>query len=147
MSTIPVTSPRTPAPGTARRPSSARGLLVADAGLCAVTGVLAAALAPAVADLLGPDVPTVAVRVVGVALVVYALDLALVAARGSATWVRRTALAAAFGNVAWVAATVGLVAAGAFSTAGAVVVLTVAAVVGDVGLLQLRAARAAGARG
>ena len=115
-------------------------LLRLDAALCAGTGLLAAAAAPGVADVLGPDVSTTVVRAVGIALLVYAADLALVS-RASATWVRRAGLAAGTGNVVWEVGTVGLVVAGAFSAGGAVVALAVAAVVGGLGLLQLRAAR------
>jgi hypothetical protein len=50
------------------------------------------------------------------------------------------ALAAGVGNVAWEVATVLLVAVGAFSVLGAGVALGVAAVVGGLGVLQLRAA-------
>ena len=117
-----------------------RTLLRADAALCAVTGVIAAAAAAAVADLLGPDVSTTVVRVVGIALVLYALDLG-VTSRMATKWQRPVALAAGVGNVAWVAATIALVALGAFSTAGALVALALAVVVGELGVLQLRAVR------
>lgn len=115
-----------------------RLLLRVDAALCAATGLLAALAAGPLADLLGTS--STAVRVVGVALVVWALDLALLA-RASARVVRRTAVAAGVGNLAWEVASIALVAAGAFSAVGAVVVLLVAAVVGGLGLLQLRALR------
>lgn len=117
-----------------------RTLLRADAALCAGTGLLAAAAAPAVADLLGPDVGTTVLRVVGLALVLYALDLALVARAGD-RWQRPVALVAGAGNVAWVAATAVLVGLGAFSATGAAMALAVGAVVGGLGVLQLRACR------
>jgi hypothetical protein len=113
-------------------------LLRLDAGVCAATGLLAAAAPAAVADALGPDVPTAAVRWVGVALVVWAVDAALLA-RGSRRVLRRTALVAGVGNLACEPATVVLVALGAFSTVGAGLALSVAAVVGGLGMLQLRA--------
>jgi hypothetical protein len=128
------------APHALTRTSSLRALLRVDAALCAGTGLLAAVASTAVADLLGPDVSATAVRVVGVALVVYAVDLALVS-RASTSWLRRVALAAGIGNLAWELATVVLVVLGAFSTAGAVVALVLAAVVGGLGVLQLRALR------
>lgn len=128
--TAPTTAP------TAR----AASLLRVDAALCAVTGLLAALAAPQVADLLGPDVPTAAVRVVGVALVLWAVDAALLA-RASGGLLRRTTVAAGVANLAWEVATVVLVALGAFSVTGAVVALAVAAPVGVLGLLQLWAAR------
>lgn len=117
-----------------------RTLLRADTALCGVTGLVAAAAAAQVADLLGPDVGTTTVRIVGIALVLYALDLALIS-RASVRWQRPAALVAGVGNVAWVAATIVLVAVGAFSTLGALVALAVAVVVGELGVLQLRAAR------
>ena len=105
----------TPAPRTwATDPA---GLLRLDAVLCAATGLLAAAAPAAVADALGPDVPSAAVRWVGVALVVWAVDAALLS-RGSGRLVRRTTLLAGVANLAWEVATVGLVAAGAFLAAG-----------------------------
>lgn len=122
--------------------SRLRSLLRMDAALCAVTGLVAAAAAGPVADLLGPDVSTTVVRVVGIALALYALDLGLTS-RAAVRWQRPAALAAGAGNVAWVAASVVLVALGAFSTVGAVVALVVAAVVGELGVLQLRAGRRA----
>ena len=72
-------------------------LLRLDAVVCAGTGLLAVAAAATVADALGPDVPTTAVRWVGVALVVWAVDAAVLA-RGSRRVVRRTALAAGLAN-------------------------------------------------
>ena len=115
-------------------------LLRVDAVLCGATGLLAAAAPAAVADALGPDVPTAAVRWVGVALVVWAVDAALLA-RASRRVVRRTALAAGVANLVWELATVVLVALGAFSLVGAGLALAVAAVVGGLGVLQLRALR------
>ena len=117
-----------------------RTLLRADAALCAVTGLVAAAAAGPVADLLGPDVSTLVVRVVGLALIAYALDLALTS-RAAARWQRPATLGAGLGNVAWVIATLVLVGLGAFSTLGAGVALLVGAVVGELGVLQLKAAR------
>lgn len=133
------TTAPTTAPTNTVEAGRLRTLLRADAALCAATGLLAAAAAGPVADLLGPDVGTPAVRVVGVVLVVYALDLAVVS-RAAARWQRPVARVAGVGNVAWVVATAGLVAFGAFSAGGAAVALLVAAVVGGLGLLQLRAA-------
>jgi hypothetical protein len=115
-------------------------LLRVDAVLCGTTGLLAAAAPAAVADALGPDVPPAAVRWVGVALVVWAVDAALLA-RASRRVLRRTALAAGVANLAWEVATVVLVALGAFSVVGAGLALAVAAVVGGLGVLQLRALR------
>ena len=115
-------------------------LLRLDAAVCAVTGLVAAAAPAVVADALGPDVPTAAVRWVGVALLVWAADAALLS-RGSRRVQRRTVLAAGVGNLGWELATVVLVALGAFSTVGAGLALAVAAVAGGLGVLQLRALR------
>ena len=122
------------------RTTDLAALLRVDAVLCAATGVLAAAAPAAVADVLGPDVPTAAVRWVGVALVVWAADAALLS-RTSGRLLRRTAAAAGVANLAWELATVVLVALGALSLTGAVLALAVAAVVGGLGVLQLRALR------
>ena len=130
------------APLTHRRTTDLAGLLRLDAVTSAASGALALAAAPVVADALGPDVSTTVVRVVGVALLVWAADLALLS-RASGRLLRRGTAAVAVVNVAWEVATVVLVAAGAFSVGGAVLALAVAAVVGGLGLLQLRAPRAA----
>ena len=126
-----------PAAGTTAR---LRTLLRADAAYCAVLGLAAAPAAGAVADLLGPDVPTTVVRVVGIALVLYALDLA-VTSRLADRWQRPVAGLAAVGNAAWVLATLVLVVLGAFSTTGAVVALVVALIAAELGVLQLRTLR------
>lgn len=130
------------APATDRT-ARLRTLLRADAALCTGTGLVAAATPGAVADLLGTDVSPTVVRVVGLALLVYALDLALTS-RAAARWQRPAALGAGIGNVVWDLATLVLVAVGAFSPLGAVVALAVGAVVGGLGVLQLRAARRSG---
>ena len=128
------------APAPVTRDARLRTLLRVDAALCAGTGAVAAAAPSAVAALLGPDVPAAVVRVVAIALVVWALDVLLLArTRGRA--LTSAVLVAAAGGLAWEVATVVLVAVGAFSVAGAVVALVVAAVVGGLGLLQLRATR------
>ena len=117
-----------------------RALLRADAAFCAALGLAAAVPTAAVADLLGSDVSPALVRVVGVALVLYALDLAVTSVLAD-RWQRPVAAVAAAGNAAWVLATVGLVLAGALSTGGAVAALLVAAVAAELGVLQLRALR------
>ena len=116
------------------------GLLRLDAAVCGLTGLLAAAAPSAVADVLGPDVPPSVVRWVGAALVVWALDAALLS-RTSGRLLRRTVLLAAGGNLAWEAATVVLVVLGAFSFGGAALALAVGALAGGLGVLQLRAVR------
>lgn len=128
-------------PVARRRSSALAGLLRLDAALCAATGALAVAAAPVVAEVLGPDITATAVRVVGVALLVWAVDVALLT-RASGRLLRRGAVAVAGVNLAWEVATIALVLAGAFSAFGAGLALAVGAVVGGLGLLQLRALRA-----
>lgn len=135
---IATTTPATPRAATGE--ARLRTLLRADAALCAVSGLLAAVAAPVVADLLGPDVSSTVVRVGGFALLVWALD-ALLLSRTSGRLLRRSAALAAAGNMAWEVGTVVLVALGAFSVSGAVLALLLAAVVGGLGVLQLRALR------
>ena len=137
-----MTAPTLSRPSTGSWTTDLAALLRLDAVLCGVTGLLAAAAPAAVADVLGPDVPTAVVRWVGVALAVWAVDAALLA-RTSGRVLRRTALAAGVATLVWEGATVVLVALGAFSVAGAGVALAVGAVVGGLGLLQLRALRPA----
>jgi len=124
----------------AARTRRLRTLLQADAAYCGVFGAGAALAAPAAADLLGPDVSTTVVRIVGIILVVWALDAALLS-RTSGRLLTHTATAAAAGNIAWEVATIVLIAMGAFSTGGAVLALGIAAIAGVLGLLQIRAVR------
>jgi hypothetical protein len=134
-----MTAPTLTRPAARPWTTDLRTLLRVDAVLCAATGVVALTAATAVADVLGPDVPTSAVRAVGLALVVWAVDVALLS-RARGRLLRRGAVAVAAVNVAWEVAT-RLVVAGAFSLGGGVLALAVAAVVGGLGLLQLRAVR------
>ncbi len=135
-----MTATTLPRPAARSRTTDLHALLRVDAALCAATGAVAVAAAAPVADVLGPDVPTSAVRAVGLALLVWAVDVALLS-RARGRLLRRGAVAVAAVNVAWEVATVGLVIAGAFSLPGGVLALAVAAVVGGLGLLQLRAVR------
>ncbi|TAL21807.1 MAG: hypothetical protein EPN99_06975 [Frankiales bacterium] len=120
---------------TARR----RTLLRADAALCAALGLPAAIAPAAVADLLGTGASTTLLRVVGVALVLYAVDLAVVS-RLADRWQRPVVLVAGVGSLAWTAGTVALVVAGAFSTTGAVLALVAGVLTAELGVLQLRSA-------
>lgn len=127
----------TPALGTTAR---RRTLLRVDAALCAALGIPAAVAPAAAADLLGTDASTTLLRVIGIALVLYAVDLAVVS-RLADRWQRPVTLAAGIGSLAWTAATVVLVVAGAFSTPAAVAALVLGIAVAELGVLQLRAAR------
>jgi hypothetical protein len=126
----------TPATDTTARQ---RTLLRVDAVLCAALGLPAAIAPGSVADLLGTDASPTLVRVVGIALVLYALDLAVLS-RLDARWQRPVVLAAGVGSLAWTIATVALVVAGAFSTTGAVLALVVGVLTAELGVLQLRSA-------
>lgn len=117
-----------------------RALLRVDAAVCALLGLPAATAPAAVADLLGTNASTTLLRLVGVVLVLYAVDLAVVS-RLADRWQRPVTLAAGVGSLAWTAATVALVALGAFSATGAVLALVVGVGVAELGVLQLRAAR------
>lgn len=116
-----------------------RTLLRVDAALCAALGLPAAIAPAAVADLLGTGASTTLLRVVGVALVLYAVDLAVVS-RLADRWQRPVLLVAGVGSLAWTAGTVALVVAGAFSTTGAVLALVVGVLTAELGVLQLRSA-------
>jgi len=129
--TVLVTPTPTPTAATPRR------LLQADAASAAALGVPLAVAAPAISDLLGTSSVTV-VRWVGVALVVYAVDL-LLAARSR--WARPALLVAGIGSIAWEVASLAVAAFGGLSSVGTAVVVGQGLAVGAFGLLQLRAAR------
>ena len=116
-----------------------RTLLRVDAALCAALGLPAAIAPGSVADLLGTGASTTLLRVVGVALVLYAVDLAVVS-RLADRWQRPVLLVAGVGSLAWTAGTVALVVAGAFSTTGAVLALVAGVLTAELGVLQLRSA-------
>ncbi|HEV2809610.1 MAG TPA: SRPBCC family protein [Acidimicrobiales bacterium] len=118
--------------------SAVRNVLRTNAVVSASTGLLAALAGGPLAGLL--DVPSVAVRGIGVGLV--AFSAGLVAAAG----VRHRRLpgltrAIAAADVTWVVASAGLIAAGVFSLAGSVVVGAAGLVVGAFALLEVRGAR------
>ena len=119
--------------------TSPRLLLQVDAALCAGIGVPLALAAPSVADLLGTSQSSV-VRWVGVALVVCALDL-LLASRSR--WSRRAVLGAGAGSIAWELASLAVAVLGGLSGVGTALVVSQGLVVGALGVLQLRAGRAA----
>lgn len=113
-------------------------LLLTDAGLSGALGLALAAAAGPVADLLGTDATTT-VRWVGVALVLLAVDLVLLA---RSRFVRPAVLAAGVGSLAWEAASLVTAAVADLSTTGTVLVVAQGLVFGALGLLQLRSARA-----
>ena len=117
--------------------ASAAALLRLDGALCAAMGLAMAVAADPVATLVGTDA-TVVVRVVGIALVVYAIGLAVSA---GTRWARPALRAAAIGNIAWEAASLAVAALADLSTAGRVLVAAQGLAVGVLALVQLRAGR------
>jgi hypothetical protein len=113
-------------------------LLRLDAALCAAHGLPAVVAAPALADVLGPDVPAPAVLAVGVALVGYALGLLLLSRSHLVTSATRVA---GIGSLAWEVALLALVVLGAFSVGGAAVAVVSALTTGLLGVVQLRSVR------
>ncbi len=123
----------TAAPTAERR---LRLLLGIDAAVTGISGLIALAAPEGVADVLGVDA-TGWVRLVGVVLVLLAVDLALVA-RASVPTLRRWTPAFAVADFTWVAATVVLIALGAFSGGGTVLAAVAGVAALEVGLLKLR---------
>lgn len=117
--------------------SNLRTVLRINAATSLPTGLLALVAAPWVGDGIGVE-STLLIRLVGAGLVVFAVDVLLVAASDRVTTLAKLVSAA---DLAWVAGTLVLVAAGAFSTLGAALMLAVAAVVGTLGITQLRLSR------
>ncbi|HEU0102545.1 MAG TPA: hypothetical protein VFR07_09520 [Mycobacteriales bacterium] len=124
-------------PTTSSTTSPAVGLLRLDGVLCAAMGLTLAIGAEPVAELLG-TASTGVLRVVGVALVLYGLDLVLLA---PTRWARGVLRAAGIGNLAWEVASLAVAALADLSTTGRVLVAVQGLVVGALGLVQLRAAR------
>ncbi len=123
-----------PAPAAS---TSASRLLRVDAALSAAVGLPMAIVAGAVADLLGTGAVGV-VRWVGVAFLVYALDLAVVS---RTRWAGRTLRVVALGNLAYEVGSLTVAALADLSATGRVLVAVQGLVVGALGLLQLRASR------
>lgn len=114
--------------------SDLRTVLRINAATSLPTGLLALVAAPWVGDVLGVEA-TLLIRLVGAGLVVFAVDVLLVAASDRVASLAKLVSAA---DIAWVAGTLVLVAAGAFSALGTALMLAVAAVVGALGITQLR---------
>jgi hypothetical protein len=126
------TSTSTSAPSAERR---LRAVLALNAGTSLAAGVVGLAATGWVGDVLGVDRPGW-IRLVSAALVLFALDVALLA-RARTPVLRRHAATVSAADAAWVVATVVLVALGAFSTRGAVVASVMAIGVADFAVLQL----------
>jgi hypothetical protein len=113
-----------------------RTVLGLNATSSLIGGLVALLAAGWTADTLGVDT-TGWVRLIGAGLVVFALDVGLLARTSTAT-LRRWTPAVSAGDAAWVVATVVLLALGAFSGAGVVIAVALGLAVADFGLLQMR---------
>lgn len=100
--------------------------------MCGAAGLVAA---EHWSDTLGID-STTWIRIVAAGLVLFAIDVALVAARAKGR-LATAALAVSIGDLAWVAATGVALATVDFTTTGAVLAVVVAVGVLDFALLQL----------
>ena len=108
------------------------GLNAATSAFAGLVGLLAASWT---ADLLGVEAVGV-VRLVSLALVVFALDVALLE-RAGRRWLAPGALAVSVVDLAWVAATLVLVGRGVTDGAGTIVALVMGLGVLDFAVLQL----------
>ena len=128
-----------PMTGTIRRSRTSehrlRLVLAANAITSGVGGIAGFAAAGWWSTELGVDNVTL-VRIVSAALVVFAVDVALAAARGSRILDRAT-LAISAADVVWVLASLVIVAAGWLSGFGTVVALVLAVGVADFAIAQL----------
>ncbi|MDT0200452.1 hypothetical protein [Nocardioides sp. AE5] len=117
--------------------SSARPVLLLDAGMCALSGIANLAGARLLDDLLGPSVLTLAV--LGGVLLVWAVGLDWVAARRPipTAWVREIALF----NLLWVAGSVAAPFLLDLTTIGMIWCVLQAVVVAGFAAVQLRATR------
>ena len=128
--TVPTVAPRRTAEGRLR------AVLAVNAATSLVAGVAGLAAARWWSEELGVDSPGW-VRIVSIGLVLFAVDVALVA-RSRRDVLRRHAATVSVADLTWVAATAVLVAVGAFSTTGAIIAVVMAVGVLDFALLQLR---------
>jgi hypothetical protein len=116
-----------------------RALLKLDSAICLIGGVAVIAFAAALADRLGVD-NSVAVRFVGVFLVVYGSVLALLA-RAKAPVVKIAGRLTALADASWVLGTVALVAVGVLSAGGDIIVAVAAIPVAALGVAKVAALR------
>jgi hypothetical protein len=117
-----------------------RTILRIDSAACLALGAAALIFAGRLADAIGVD-SSLAVRVVGVVLVVYAIALAELS-RSTPRLVAMTGRVTAATDAAWVAASVALMAADVFSDRGDVAVGALAIAVAAIGVGKLLGVRA-----
>ena len=116
----------------ARRLRTVLGLNAATSLAAGLAGLVAA---PYWADTLGVD-STAWIRIVGAGLVIFAVDVALVAARAT-RWLAPATLAISIGDLAWVVGTAVALATVDFTTTGRIVATVMGVGVLDFALLQL----------
>ena len=112
-----------------------RMVLMTNAATSFAGGALGLAAAPWLSEELGFD-HVALTRIISIGLMVFALDVALLA-RSRAERTVQWSAAVSIGDFTWVAATIALIAAGTLTTAGVVVALALGLGVLDFGLLQL----------
>jgi hypothetical protein len=121
-----------------------RALLGIDSVTCVVSGAVLTAFAGALADHLGVD-STVAVRSVGVFLIVYGVVLAVLA-RATPRTVELAGRVTALADASWVLTTAVLIAADVFSAGGDLIAAVAAIPVAALGIGKVAALRSSSLR-
>lgn len=120
--------------------SPLRGVLGLNAATSAAAGLVATIAPAAVTDLfdLRHDRADLIVRVVGIGLIVFAVEVAVTAARNRKTTIARDATLISIADLAWVVSTVVVLATVDLSTAGRLIAGVMGAGVAGFAALQLR---------
>lgn len=129
------TAARSATPSTEQPARRLRAVLAVNATTSFACGVAGLVAAPYWSDTLGID-STAWIRIVSAGLVLFAVDVALVAARAKA-WLPGASLAISVGDLAWVAATGVALATVGFTTTGWILATVIGVGVLDFALLQL----------
>lgn len=122
---------------TSRSETLLRRVLAGNAAFSAVGGLVAIVFGGPLADLVEADAWLV--RGIGIALVLFAVDVALVSRLGRPRLSRFAKLIAA-ADLSWVVATAVVIAAGLVTTAGAIVLGSIGLAVLDFAVVQWRTA-------
>ncbi len=123
-------------PATTEQPAQRlRAVLAVNATTSLACGVAGLVAAPYWSDTLGVD-STAWIRIVSAGLVIFAIDVAIVAARAKAS-LPAAGLAVSMGDLAWVAATVVALFVVDFTTTGWILALVIGVGVLDFALAQL----------
>lgn len=122
------------------RRSPLRMVLGANAATSSMAGLVAAIAPAAVNDLIGfgGDSSNLVTRLVGIGLVVFAIDVALAATRSTDRTVGRNAQLVSAADIAWVVATAVVIAIGGLSATGNVIAAVMGLGVASFAFLQLR---------